>query len=390
MSKKIKIIFLVNSLGLGGAEAVVLNLAKNIDKSKFEITVAYFSKSNKKLRDHNFVETNNFRDVKFHLIMADRLLSWLVFFDLLYYFKQNKPDIVHCHLPVSAILGVVAAKIAGVKKIIVHEHNTHHFYSWKIRLALRFIGPLVDYYICYSESVQQELFGRVNILDSEPNILSYKDYTIRNGVNYEAIVHNFSNIDRLSERQKFGFRQDDLLVISVSRLVEWKGQDVLIKAFAEVIKDFPQAKLLIVGKGEQEFYLKNLSQQLGLEQSIVFLGERTDVFNLLAISDVFSFVLNYPKNFNSETIGISALEAMASGLPVLLADYPARPSFIQQGENAIIVPVGDVKALSGAIIKLLESNDDRQKIAKQAQLAINNYYNWRKIILIYERFYNLL
>ena len=383
MDKKVKLFFVINSLGRGGAEGIVLNLAKNLDKNKFAVTIVYFV--NKKITANHDIDS--LPGVQLKPILVEKILSWSTFFSLLNYFKKVKPDILHCHLPVSVILGVIAGKLAGVKKIIVHEHNTYNFYSFKIRACLKILRPLVDLSICYSESVQKEIFDRINVLDDVPKSLKFGDCTIHNGIDEDTIFSQVSSIDKSVERNALGLKSDDLVVISVSRLLDWKGQDILIKAFESVVKKIPSAKLLIVGRGEKEGDLKKLSSQLGLEKNIIFLGERQDIVRLLAVSDIFSFVLKYPPNFSSEAIGVSALEAMAAGLPIILAKYPSIPDFMVDQQNVLLVDPNNDEALSRAIISLAVDQDLRNKLKNGSRHIVQEHYSLHRIIRIYEYIY---
>jgi len=386
--KKIKVLYIINSFLMGGAQRVVLDLASNLDKEKFEITVCSLKP--------NIVEHGKYFDLvalgREHRFDTHEFTkaqnSFFLFWQLLKYIKREKPDIIHCHLPWAAILGTMAGRLTGVKNIIIHEHNSARFYSSKLDLFLKIARRLAKTSICYSELVQKEIFGQVCHFDQKCTNIDHDSYTIFNGVNVRQIEDQIKNVDFVSKRKSINLEDEQIVILSAARLVAWKGHANLLRAFAMLKNE--NIVLVFAGQGVEENNLKKLAKDLKVESRVIFLGSRTDVVELLAISDIFASVLSYPDDFSSESIGLSALEAMAAGLPTLIGDYPGIPGIFQNNTNIMIVKPKDAVALAEALTNLISHESIRKSVSQSAKQVVSQNFDNSKIIKIYQHLYSLL
>lgn len=386
--EKIKIIFLINDVILGGAQNVVLNLASLLDRKKFNVKVCYLKDTaNIKPGDSDYRKEFGEANIEMIGLGGSGKSKINDFLRLFKFLKKKKPDILHCHLFYSSILGLIVGKIVGVKKIIAHEHNTHKFFPKKITLLLKFIRPLFDLTICFSDFVEMELFGNSKILNKPIDKITRRSYTIFNGINLDLVDSVKENINFEKKRKELGVDSKDMLVVSVGRLIPWKGHENLIKSFSYIIKKYNSIKLIVVGWGSGEEYLKKLIIKLGLEKNVKILGTREDVYEILSVSNIFSLVLSYGKEINAESIGIAGFEAMAFGLPPIVGDYPAVHKFIKNGVNGIIAEPNNPKALADSITLLVEEKDKRLFIGENARKYIESDLSWRKLVKIYESLY---
>lgn len=160
---------------------------------------------------------------------------------------------------------------------------------------------------------------------------------------------------RQEKREEFGLENDDFVVVSVGELNENKNHQVIIRA----MPDLPQSvKYMIVGKGILEEYLKNLSRELGVEERVMFTGFRTDVRDLLWMSDCFAF----PSK--REGLGIAALEGMTTGLPVIGHDIGGIRDFVIDGETGWLC--NEDKEYVGAIKKSINAANMGSKCTQKA------------------------
>jgi glycosyltransferase involved in cell wall biosynthesis len=386
-NNKIKILYIINDIRLGGAQKVLADLIVSLDKNKFEPVVCSLKFDNDQWDNfNNLSKYSDFRVVQ--MPQTNNTLS--LFFKLLSFIREEKPAIVHCHLPWATILGVVASRLAAIKNIIIHDHNTPKFYAKKIRLALFFTRFLASLSLCYSSSVQKEIFGKVSVFDKSDIRINKKSYTIYNGVNLKEIDKVKNTVDFENKRNSLGVSKDDILVLTVSRLISWKGHKNLLEAMAMAQKKNNNIKLLVVGYGPEEKNILESIKKLGLEKSVIFLGPRRDALEIMAVSDIFSSVLAYPKDFNSESVGVSALEAMAIPLAVIIGQYPGRENNIKDRDNVLIVEPNNPVELAEAIIKLVNDKDFRKKISNNSRNLIKKNYSWDYLGSLYEHLYNLL
>jgi glycosyltransferase involved in cell wall biosynthesis len=176
----------------------------------------------------------------------------------------------------------------------------------------------------------------------------------------------------------------------VARLIKWKGHLDLISAFPKVAEHFPSAKLLIVGWGDLESELKKKTNELNLENKVIFLGKRNDVYEILKISDIFVLPYNYIGLFKGEGVGIAILEAMACKKPVITTIAPGIERAIINDKTGILVPQGDPKALAEAIINLLKDPDKLKKIGEEGFNLVKNKFSIRDKVKEYETVYEYL
>ena len=177
-------------------------------------------------------------------------------------------------------------------------------------------------------------------------------------------------IDAFAMREELGIG-DEPLVVTALRLIKRKSPDLLISAFARVLKVVPDAKLVIAGAGREEDNLSRQLQSLNITNSAFMVGRLTKekVAQLMAAADV--FVL--PSKM--ESFGLSLLEASAAGVPVVCSNAGGVPEVFQDGFNALLYPPGDDNAMAKAIICLIQDRELAKKISANA-VGTANRFSW--------------
>jgi glycosyltransferase involved in cell wall biosynthesis len=173
---------------------------------------------------------------------------------------------------------------------------------------------------------------------------------------------------RESVLAEFHFPADTLLVGTVARLAPSKGQDDVIAAFATLLAEFPAARLLVVGDGEDRERLERLVAQLGVARAVRFTGQRTDVPRVLDALDVFV----HPSR--REPFGLAVLEAMAAGKPVVASTDGAFPEFVDDGMTGLLVPPGDVAQLACVLRRLLANASLRVSLGAAARCRVEKHF----------------
>jgi glycosyltransferase involved in cell wall biosynthesis len=176
-------------------------------------------------------------------------------------------------------------------------------------------------------------------------------------------------VNRLGVREEIGVREDDLFLLSVGRLVHQKGHEFLVAAMPSVVKEFPHAKVGICGDGFLRQQLDAQIKTLGLEKSVFLLGKFDNVTKYLVAADVFVLPSRW------EGLPISLLEAMSVGLPIIATRVEGVDEVISDGEQGLLMSVGDIAALSDAILRLLRDPQARYQMGTAAKQRLLESYS---------------
>ncbi len=342
--KMIRVLYLYENLNIGGAEQLLVTTLKYLDYGKFKPLVYCIGKKGRLAEE---VEKNGI-PVKL-LNKKSSLYNIGIVLELIKIFKRERPDVLHANLFYPGYFGRIAAFFAGVPVVIVTEHGTHSnlkkWYHYCIDFTLSFFTTKI---IAVSCAVREYLLKYSRIRADKISV-------IYNAVDFERFDSVYDT-DKDLIRSKLNFPGSDFLIGAVSNLAPWKGQHILLEAFRDVLKTFPEARLYIIGRDNNGFQhrLEKFAQENNFLEKVHFLGERRDVPQILRALD--AFVL--PSL--SEGLGISLLEAMYLGLPAIASGTEGVLEIIEDNKDGLLFPPGDCKALAEKLIEVLK---DREKAA---------------------------
>lgn len=285
---------------------------------------------------------------------------------LLWLLKKKKSDLVHAHwsLP-QGLLGVMAKYVLKVPCVTTLHGSDIFGLRHPIFRSLNKLA-IAQSDVCTANSrataaMARKISGRENTR------------LIPMGVNPVQFQQTSEVVDL---RKKFQLNGE--VVLSVGRLIDLKGTDYLIKAFAGVFLEFPRAKAIIIGSGPRKNYLLNLTRDLQLSENIVFMDEvpHAELVKYYSLADV--FVLPSIKNETGETegFGVVLLEAMACGLAVIGSNVGGIPDIIKDGETGLLARPKDPQNLGNQIIRLLTDENLRKKMVENARNLIETQFSW--------------
>ena len=366
---QIKILHIINSLGIGGAEVQLINLIRNLDDSNFSSTVCCVASGGPLANELEKLGINVV------VLGQKRKFDPRVLLPLYRFMKKEHVDIVHTHLSRANLWGRIAARLAGVPVIITTEHGLN---LWKNSIHItvnRILSEFTDQIIAVSDAGKRIRIQRERI---KPKKL----VTIHNCVDLRLFdkASDFHN----DVRQEFGIGLDEPIVGFVGRLLEVKGIRYLIESIVELKAAIPTVKLLIVGDGPLKGSLEDYAQKLELTDQVIFAGYRSDIPQVLNAMNV--FVLPSLR----EDLPLSLIEAMAMRKPVVATNVGGNPEVVIDGETGILVPPKDATALAKAISRILLDEQLALRMGLSGRQRVENLFSADAVVariqLIYNRF----
>jgi len=274
----------------------------------------------------------------------------------------------------AAPLGLItpALRRAGIAKAIAITHG--HEAGWAAlpvaRNLLRRIGERTDVVTYLGE------YFRLRLSRALTPAASARLTQLHPGVDATSFKPDPDARAAIRERYRL---EDRPVVVCVSRLVRRKGQDTLLRAWPEVLKQVPDASLLIVGAGPYGAALHSLAERTGLAPSVHFTGPvpQAELPAHYAAGDVFSMPCRTRRGgLDVEGLGIVYLEASAAGLPVVGGDSGGAPDAISEGETGYVVGGRDVAALSDRLVTLLANPEAARAMGEKGRAWIERDWSW--------------
>jgi glycosyltransferase involved in cell wall biosynthesis len=332
------VLFLIDGLGMGGAERLLGYTLPALQLAGFETRVCSLQ-----VRDGNPAAAELERNgIRIDVCNLRRLRNAREVLKLFGYLSKQRFDLLHTQLEASNILGTLYARLHGIPAICT-LHTVEHprgaarrrdvLLNWVLRNYCRKV-------ICVSDHVREHYIRRLHYPPG--NLL-----TLYNGIKLAAF--NGVPNDRAVIRRALGAPESAPLITTVSVLRAPKGIDAMIRAMPAILRRHADAHYLIVGDGEQGDHLKSLTHQLGLTRHVIFAGRRSDVPELLSASDV--FVL---PSLNDALPTVLA-EAMAASVPIVATNVGGIPEMVTHAVNGFLVPPGAPDHLASTCLRLLDN-----------------------------------
>lgn len=290
-------------------------------------------------------------------------------------------DLIHCHMPMAAVITRLAARKARKKgtKVIYTAHGFHFFRG----------APLISWLIYYP--VEKMMARYTDCLIT----INHEDYTraktkkfrakqteIVDGIGVDLSKFKPVSLEKKAKlRSQYNYNNDAFILVYVAELTKRKNQEALIKSTVKLKEVIKNLKVLIVGEDSMAGYYQRIAKKLGIENEIDFLGLRQDVPQLLNIADMYVSVSK------QEGLPINIIEAMGCGLPICATKVRGHVDLIQHNKNGILISLDNEDDLSEGIIQLYNDSEQRELLGKQARRDAKRYALetvYAKMIEIYE------
>jgi glycosyltransferase involved in cell wall biosynthesis len=334
------IVYLIDGLGMGGAERLMVPILANLNRDVFEPRVCVFKvKSGNPIADE--LQSNG---ISVDLLPIPYLRDLTALPRLWKYLKTHRADLVHTQLEFAATLGSFASRLRRLPNVCtIHTMPSQEMSTrWKAHQQVEFLSLkfFCDRVISVSEEARQY---HIAISNSAPE----KIVTLYNGIDLTPYQNPGGGLERESVRREIGIPANANLFVTVAVLRELKGIQFMIRAMPSILKAFPNAYYLIVGDGAYRGALEEEVKNAGIEKHVIFAGTRKDIHHILSACDIFVLPTL------TEALPTVLAEAMASRLPIIASAVGGVPEMVVDGENGILVAAGDTEALVAAGTKLL-------------------------------------
>ena len=359
-----RVVHLVEALGTGGLERVVQALVRHTDRRRFEVEVLCAVKGGPVARE---IEASGTR-VR---ILGGRGYGPRDVLSAARAIRETRADVVHSHGHFAGVVGRVAAWWAGGAVAVHHLHTVDSTFEARHRRREHLLLHLTRRVVCCSESVARHA---TRDLGAPLHLLA----VIPNGIDPPPPARRADALDRLGLSPGAG-----PIVGCVGGLSRHKGQLVLMHAVGQLPGSPPRPTLVLVGEGPERLRLESEAATLQGRVRIVFAGERPDARALLP-----AFDLLVVPSIEREGFGLAALEGMDAGLPVIASRLGGLPEAVEDGRTGLLVPPGDMRALSLAIERLLASPEERRTLGAEGKRRVESRFRaasmTRRVESVYE------
>jgi L-malate glycosyltransferase len=266
-------------------------------------------------------------------------------------FRDARPEVVHCHNKTATVRGALAARIAGVPTVITTRHGMAAP-PYRLRKELKFwltANLFCDRVVAVCDAARRNM--RTGAGRFARHVV-----TIRNGAFPPAA-------NGAAPMSVNGFT-----IVSVGRLAVAKNYAMLLRAFASARRRVPDLGLWILGDGAEGPGLKRLATELDIADAVQFWGEHGDVGTWLRAADVFAL------SSASEGLPISAIEAMAVGLPTILTDVGGMTELVALSDAGAIVPPSDAEAMADAFVDFAQRRDALEQLRQRARHCYQRHF----------------
>ncbi len=363
--RRTRICQLITELELAGAERCVYELARRLDRRRFDVQVVA-------LRGGRVADMLTAAGVEVTVLGVRWRLDLPKFLRLVNLLRRARVDILHTHLFHADLIGRAAAALAGVPHLLHTVHVAEgRFRPWQFAYA-RFFAERCERIVCVSESVR-DYHARASGLPR------WRYIVIPNGTDIESFSSDPAARKELRRQWRIGPRE--VLLAFVGRLDHQKGIDRLLGAVSHLGARGEHVNLVVAGDGPKRDLVENFIRHGEGGRFARLLGFVEDVRGVLSAADVFVMPSRW------EGFGLAAAEAMAAGLPVIATKVPGLREVVVDGQTGVLVAPDDVQTLAEAILQLVGDRRERRRLGEAGRARVAEQFAIASNVAAHERLY---
>jgi glycosyltransferase involved in cell wall biosynthesis len=361
-----KILHIISSGGMYGAEAVILNISRTLNRGPHRGMLGVFSNSSNP--NHQLHERAVKEGIESHLIPCKGQIDRATATSIRELAARTGADIVHAHGYKADIYVYLALRRLGIPLV----STCHTWYDNSLLVSLygkadRFVLRKYARIVAVSDEVRQRLL--------KSGVRGEKICLVRNGIDLRPFDDALPALreDLTPDRQ--------LIVGLIGRLAWEKGVDIFLRAAARVLVEFPRAKFVVVGEGPDMDKLEQLVNELKIRENVSMLGRREDM------PSVYASLAVMVSSSRQEGLPMAILEGMASRLPLVATAVGEVPTVVLDGCTGVLVPAEDVDSVAAGIVGLLRDPEKRMRLGAAARQRIEEEYSAERMTADYLRVY---
>ncbi len=366
VERRINMLQIVNGLAIGGGELKLLELARSLDKKKFNITVCSVGQGGPLKGDFEKL------GIKVFVIQKLHKYDFTQIFKIVKIMRQERIDIVQTTLLYADIIGAYAAALARVPVVISWE-VVSGFYGLKHILAYRLALKKIDRIVTVSNAIRE-------IMIQERKVNPEKIQTIHYGIDTGKFRPDKKR--QLQLKRELGIKDHDIVLGSVARLAIEKGHVYIVEAAEKIVEAHPRVKFVFVGDGPLYSDLVAKIRSKNLQDHFLFLGFRKDIPDLLGIFDVFILASLF------EGFSNAVLEAMASSKPVIATAMWGTLESVVDNVTGYLVRPQDPAAIAEKVISLLDNPAQIRQMGEEGRKRVDRYFSLDVQLSQFEKLYD--
>ncbi len=361
-----KILHIISSGGMYGAEAVILNMSRSLNESSHASVLGVFSNSaNPNLQLH---EAATAQGVESHLISCAGQIDRTVPSSIRELAVRTGADIIHAHGYKADIYCYFALRRSRIPLV----STCHTWYDNDLALSLygtvdRMVLRSYAAVVAVSEEVRQRLL--------KAGVRKEKIHIVQNGIDLRPFDNAAPALRNISSHDH------SPIVGLIGRLAPEKGVDIFLRAAARVLTELPTTKFVVVGEGPDREQLESLIDELQIRNNASMLGRRNDMPGVYASLDLMVSASR------REGLPMAILEGMASSRPVIATAVGAVPEIIVDGRTGVLVPPENIEALSSQIVTLLNNRTQQESLGAAARKLIEAEFSAERMTADYLHVY---
>ena len=367
--KQRKVLHLTFDMRIGGTEQVIKSLIDGADTDLFEHAIFCIEAPL-----GPFGEALHQKGVQIHTEVRQKGFDKGLPLRIRKYIKKHQIDILHCHQYTPWVYGTMAAMFTRTK-VVFTEHG--RFYpdssSWKRQLINPVLNMFTDQVVAISKATQNALVNYENF----PRICI--------DVIYNGIAELTINPTTVA-KHKAACQIDESHVVlgTIARFDPIKNHKMMIKAFAEVVKTYPKAILLIVGDGDERSNIESLITELNLAENVILIGYDPQPQHYLAMMDI------YLLSSFSEGTSMTLLEAMSIGKPCVVTDAGGNAEIIHHNLNGVVTGNDNLAQFVQGCLQLIADSQQRDKYGEQGRNIFAQKFSLKAMVSDYQKYYTKL